>query len=74
MCFGGSSKAPPPPPPPPPAPPMLEQEAPKLSEATEDNEALQQKTRGLREYKVSRRDNWFEGNNPLTIRTPSSNK
>lgn len=70
MCFMGGSKssAPPPPPPPPPAPPMLEQEAPELSEATDDNEMLNSRTQGLRAYKVERRNRHFAGNNPLTMR------
>lgn len=68
MCMMKSPSAPPPPPPPPAAPPMLEQEAPKLSEASDESEMITAKSQGLSSYKVDRRNQHFAGNNPLSIR------
>lgn len=71
MCFMSQPKTPTPPPPPA-APPMLEQEAPKLSEASDESEMINSRAAGLRNYKIERRNRHFAGNNPLSIRATSS--
>ena len=74
MCMMGSSKAPPPPPPPPAAPPVLEQEAPKLSD-TDEGAGLGSKARGLKNYKINKRNKMTDDSNKLggVMQTPKSN-
>ena len=65
MCLSSSPKSPPPPPPPPAAPPVLEQEAPKLSQADEDNSTLDRRSRGLKSYKIERRNRMMDRSNRI---------
>lgn len=65
MCFMQSPTPPPPPPPPPQAPPVLEQEAPKLSGSGEDGNTLSRRARGMKSYKISKRNNYTSDKNKL---------
>ena len=69
-----SPKAPPPPPPPPAAPPVLEQEAPKISDMNEEQSGLSSKSRGLKNYKIQKRNNMMSDNTKLggVIQAPKS--
>ena len=55
MCLMNSPTPPPPPPPPPAAPPVLEQDAPKISD-TNEGYGLSGKARGLKNYKINKRN------------------
>lgn len=65
MCMMNSPEAPPPPPPPPQAPPVLEQEAPKLSDASEDGSTLDRRSRGMKNYKIESRNKMTSDKNKL---------
>jgi len=65
MCMMNSPEAPPPPPPPPSAPPVLEQEAPKLSGADESGTTLDRRSKGMKSYKISKRNNMTKDTNKL---------
>lgn len=65
MCFMSSPTPPPPPAPPPAAPPVLEQEAPKLSNMSEDGDTLRRRSRGMKSYKISRRNSYTSDSNKL---------
>lgn len=66
MCFMQDAPEPPPPPPPPPqAPPVLEQEAPKLSEGSEDGTTLDRRSRGFKSYKIQARNKMTSDTNKL---------
>lgn len=69
MCF---MKSPPPPPPPPAAPPMLEQSAPKLSDASDETSSINARSRGLSRYKIERRSERLSPTNSMTIPTNNS--
>ena len=74
MCFMQDAPEPPPPPPPPPqAPPVLEQEAPKLSEASEDGTTLDRRSRGFKSYKIKARNNMTKDTNKLGGMVQKSN-
>ena len=74
MCFMQNAPEPPPPPPPPPqAPPVLEQEAPKLSEASEDGTTLDRRSRGFKSYKIQSRNNMIKDTNKLGGMVQNSN-
>lgn len=63
MCMS-SPKAPPPPPPPPAAPPVLEQDVPKLSD-NDEGSGLNSKSRGLKNYKINKRNKMTSDSNKL---------
>jgi hypothetical protein len=65
MCFMNSPTPPPPPPPPPAAPPVLEQEAPKLSGSGGDGNILSRRSRGMKSYKISKRNSYTSDTNKL---------
>lgn len=58
-------EAPPPPPPPPAAPPVLDQEAPKLSEASDQGNYLDRRARGFQAYKIDRRNSFLDKSNRI---------
>lgn len=64
MCFM-NVKEPPPPAPPPAAPPVLEQEAPKLSDMNEDGNTLTRRSRGMKNYKIAKRNAYTSDSNKL---------
>lgn len=65
MCFMNSPTPPPPPAPPPAAPPVLEQEVPALSNMSEEGDTLTRRSRGMKSYKISKRNNYTSDKNKL---------
>lgn len=65
MCFMSTPEAPPPPPPPPAAPPVLDQEAPKLSEANDQSNYLDKRAQGFKAYKINRRSALLDRSNRI---------
>lgn len=67
MCFfqPPAPVQPEPPAPPPAAPPVLEQEAPKLSDMNEDGDTLTRRSRGMKSYKISKRNQYTSDKNKL---------
>lgn len=73
MCMMKSPQAPEPPPPPPQAPLVLEQEAPKLSDASEDGNTLDRRSRGMKNYKITARNKMTSDKNKLGGMVQNSN-
>lgn len=65
MCFMNSPEAPPPPPPPPAAPPVLDQAAPQLSNADEQNTYLNRRSQGFKAYKIERQNQRLDRSNRI---------
>lgn len=67
MCFFNPPDPvqPEPPAPPPAAPAVLEQEAPALSKMNEDGTALSRRAKGMKSYKISKRNKYTSDTNKL---------